>query len=73
MENHLKSCGMKTEIRHISPALTQNAWEIADLMYHDKKASGKAIGFILVREIGNAFQSTSVDMDDVRKVIEASF
>lgn len=73
MENHLKSCGMKTEIRHISPALTQNAREIADLMYHDKKASGKAIGFILVREIGNAFQSTSVDMDDVRKVIEASF
>lgn len=72
MENHLKSCGLKTEIRHISPVLSQNAQAIAELMYHDKKASGKKIGFILTREIGNAFQSTDVDMKDVVSVIEDS-
>lgn len=72
MENHLKSCGLKTEIRHISPVLSHDARQIADLMYHDKKASGKKIGFILVREIGNAFQSTDVDMKDIVSVIEDS-
>lgn len=72
MENHLESCGLKTGIRQISPALSQSAQEIADLMYHDKKASGKKIGFILVREIGKAFQSTEVDMQDVVSVIAES-
>lgn len=72
MENHLKSCGLKTEISQISPKLSQNASEIVELMYHDKKASGGKIGFILTRGIGAAFQSSDVDMDDVRKVVEQS-
>ena len=72
MENHLKSCGLKTEIKQIVPPLSQNAAEIADLMYHDKKASGKKSGFILVRGIGNAYQSTDVDIKDVITVIEDS-
>lgn len=72
MENHLKSCGLKTEISDISPALQQDAQEIAELMYHDKKAAGGKIGFILVREIGEAFQSTDVDMKDVVSVIRNS-
>lgn len=72
MENHLKSAGLKTEISQIQPALTQNVQEITDLMYHDKKASGKRIGFILVKGIGEAYQSADVDMDDVTSVIRAS-
>ncbi len=72
MENHLKSCGLKTEIHQITPTLTQSAQDIVELMYHDKKASGKRIGFILVRDIGNAFQSSDVDMKDVLRVIEGS-
>lgn len=72
MENHLKSCGLMTEISRISPKLKQNASEIVELMYHDKKASGQKIGFILTRGIGAAFQSSDVDMDDVRKVVEQS-
>lgn len=72
MENHLNSCGLKTEISQIVPALPQDADALAQMMYHDKKASGKKIGFILVREIGNAFQSTDVDMKDVVSVIEES-
>lgn len=72
MENHLKACGLKTEISQITPALSHDAQSLADLMYHDKKASGKKIGFILVRDIGNAFQSTDVDMKDVVNILEQS-
>jgi len=73
MDRHLKACGLKTEISDITPTLSQNAHQIAELMYHDKKASGGKIGFILVREIGNAFQSSDVDMKDVVAVIQDSF
>lgn len=73
MEKHLKAAGLKTEISDISPVLKHNAHEIAAMMSHDKKADGKKVGFILVREIGNAFQSTDVDMKDVIAVIEDSF
>ena len=69
MENHLKSCGLKTEISQIQPALKQSAEEIVELMYHDKKASGGKIGFILVRGIGQAFQSSDVNMEDVRQIV----
>lgn len=72
MENHLKSCGLKTEIRDIKPALTDTADEIVDLMYHDKKASGGKIAFVLVHGIGGAFQSKNVDMVDVRDIVAAS-
>ena len=69
MENHLKSLGLKTEIFQITPALSQDADEIVSLMNHDKKASGGKIGFILTRGIGEAFQSSDVDMTDVRAVV----
>ena len=72
MVRHLKSCGLKTEISGISPSLTQSSQEIAQLMYHDKKASSGKIGFILVRKIGEAFQSSDVLMDDVVKIIARS-
>lgn len=72
MENHLKSLGLKTEISQIMPALTQDAAQIAELMYGDKKAAGRKIGFILTRGIGDAFQSSDVDMNDVRALIAQS-
>ncbi len=72
MEKHLAALGLKTEIAQISPMLPQDAEDIAGLMYHDKKASGGKIGFILVREIGAAYQSADVDMKDVIAVIAQS-
>lgn len=72
IENHLKSCGLKTELRDIAPALRQSAAEIADLMKHDKKSVSGTITFILSRGIGKAFTSTAVSMDDVRTVIGES-
>jgi 3-dehydroquinate synthase len=69
VENHLKSLGLKTEISQITPSLTQDADQIVSLMSHDKKASGGKIAFILTRGIGEAFQSSDVNMDDVRAVV----
>lgn len=69
VENHLKSLGLKTEIAQIAPALEQDAAQIVSLMSHDKKASGGKIAFILTRGIGEAFQSSDVNMDDVKAVV----
>ncbi len=72
MEKHLKSLGLKTEISDIQPKLSQTAEEIVSLMAHDKKAVGSKIGFILVRGIGQAFQSTDVNIKDVITVVQES-
>ncbi len=72
MEKHLKSNGLKTEIAQISPPLTQSATDMVQLMYHDKKASNGQIGFILTNGIGNAYQSSDVDIKDVERIIAQS-
>lgn len=72
VENHLKSMGLKTEISQINPPLKDSAEEIVALMSHDKKAAGGKIAFILTRGIGEAFQSSGVDMALVRAVVEES-
>ncbi|HEU4838309.1 MAG TPA: 3-dehydroquinate synthase [Micavibrio sp.] len=69
VEGHLKSLGLKTEIADIAPALEADADEIVSLMYRDKKASGGKIAFILTRGIGEAFQSSDVDMEDVKAIV----
>jgi len=72
MEKHLASLGLKTNIRQIEPKLTQSADDIVQLMYHDKKATGGKIAFILTRGIGQAFQSKDVDMALVEAVVAES-
>lgn len=72
MENHLKSCGLKTEVRDITPALSQSAEEITALMKHDKKNVSGTLTFILTRGIGQAFTSSAVSMDDVTDIIRKS-
>lgn len=74
MKAHLKQCGFKVTAKEILPALKKKTpQEIVDLMMSDKKVSGTKIGFILVRGIGQAFQSYEVNMDDVLKVVEESY
>lgn len=72
VETHFKNCGLKTEVREISPALKHSAAELVDLMAGDKKAQAGKIGFILARGIGKAFQSYEVNLDDVIQVVEES-
>lgn len=69
VEEHLKTCGMKTRISDITPNITQSAEELWDNMTRDKKASGGKIGFIVTRGIGQAFQSYDVDEDMVMNLL----
>jgi 3-dehydroquinate synthase len=72
IEKHLKSCGLKTEVKQIEPKLSQSAAEVTALMSHDKKAMSGKISFILVKGIGEAFVSKDVSMSDVESVIAES-
>ncbi|PZO88877.1 MAG: 3-dehydroquinate synthase [Micavibrio aeruginosavorus] len=72
MEQHLKSLGMPTRIADIKPQIAHDAHGLITLMAHDKKAADGKIGFILVRGIGQAFQSSDIDMADVEDVLNAS-
>ncbi|NQZ13600.1 MAG: 3-dehydroquinate synthase [Alphaproteobacteria bacterium] len=69
VEAHLKSCGLKTRVSDITPAIRQSAEELWDNMTRDKKAVGSKIGFILARGIGESFQSYDVDEAVVMSVL----
>jgi 3-dehydroquinate synthase len=69
---HLKSLDLKTRIKHISPELKASGEELYNLMLGDKKAEGDKIGFILVKGIGQAFQTTDVPKEEVIAVLEES-
>jgi 3-dehydroquinate synthase len=66
---HLKRAGLPTSIEEtgieIAPA------ELAQLMLHDKKASGGALTLILVRGIGAAFVERDVEPEEVTAFLEA--
>lgn len=72
VEAHLKQCGMKTKVSDIVPQITQRAEELVDLMAGDKKAIGDKIGFILMRGIGQAFQTYDVQREDVISIVQTS-
>ncbi len=72
MAEHLESLGMPTRIADIKPAIAHDARGLITLMAHDKKAADGKIGFVLVRGIGDAFQSSDMDMTDVEDVLNAS-
>jgi len=69
VEAHLKSCGLKTQISDITPHLKASSDDLWDNMTRDKKASGGKIGFILARGIGDAFQTTEVNEQDVMTLL----
>lgn len=71
-EAHLKSLGLKTKVKHISPEIKATPAALYDLMLGDKKAEGDKIGFILTHGIGQAFQSTDVPKEEVIAVLEES-
>lgn len=72
VEKHLESLAMPTRIAGIKPEIAHDARGLIALMAHDKKAADGKIGFILVRGIGEAFQSSGIDMADVEDVLNAS-
>lgn len=64
----LDSLGMKTRLSDI-PGELPDASTLVDLMHQDKKVKDGRIGFILVRSIGEAFQTREVPLDAVEAVL----
>ena len=65
VEAHLKSCGLKTRITDIKPVLQTTEEDLMNFMRGDKKANHGKIGFILAKDIGQAFQTFDVNDEDV--------
>jgi len=68
VREHLSTMQMKTRLADIEGELP-NANELIELMAQDKKVVGGVPAFILAREIGEAFVTRDVAVDDVRAVL----
>jgi len=69
---HLQSVGLPVCVKDIAASLNHSPEEIVSFMQKDKKIHKGVPAFILVREIGEAFVSREVDLDDVLAVIKNS-
>lgn len=67
---HLSSCGLKTKMTDITPAIKTDSHALYDSMLGDKKAKQGSIGFILARGIGQAFQTFDVSENDVLDILK---
>ncbi len=65
---HLKTMGMKTDLRDIEGDLP-DANALLDLMGQDKKVVRGELRFILARSIGDAFVTGDVPRETVRQVL----
>ena len=63
---------MKTTIAQISPQITHTPEQLFEFMQKDKKAKDDSIGFILVKGIGQAFQTYDVQKEDVLDILQQS-
>ena len=66
---HLKALGMKTDLADI-PGPLPGAEALLDLMAQDKKVLDGRLRFILARGIGQAFVTSEVDRDQVRRLLQ---
>ena len=68
VRTHLASLGMMTDVRHISPRLSQGIPELLQLMQNDKKATESGLNFIVMDQIGHAYLSGGIDPAVVEKI-----
>jgi 3-dehydroquinate synthase len=66
---HLKRAGLPTSVEETG--VDASPFELAQLMLHDKKASGGALTLILVRGIGAALVERDVEPEEVTAFLEA--
>lgn len=69
---HFENKEMKTKIAQISPQITHTPEQLFEFMQKDKKAKDDSIGFILVKGIGQAFQTYDVQKEDVLGILQQS-
>ena len=68
LERHLKAVGLPARIADI-PGTRPAADALLEHMTHDKKVRDGRATFVLVRGIGNAFITSDVPLDSVRRVL----
>ncbi len=70
---HFRKHDLKTKISEVAVLKKYTAKDYIDLMAGDKKAMGDGkIGFILTRGIGQSFQTTDVNEDDLLSILHQS-
>jgi 3-dehydroquinate synthase len=69
---HLKSVGMMTEMRDISPRLGASAEDLLSSMFKDKKATAKGLVFIVLNPLGKAEIMPGISPDIVLEVLKES-
>lgn len=62
---HLRSVGLPTSLGELTPPPVWSAAALVGHMSHDKKVEGGRVRFILARDIGAAFISDAVPVEDV--------
>jgi 3-dehydroquinate synthase len=72
VEKHLRRAGLPTRMRDINTNWP-DAEGLLKFMRQDKKASGGALAFILVRDIGDAFVARDVDDKAVLEFLDQDF
>jgi 3-dehydroquinate synthase len=72
VREHFEKLGLKTKVADVTPSIKKPAEDIIELMHGDKKVQEGKIGFILVRGIGQAFQTYDVDMNLVQNIVAES-
>lgn len=69
LKDHLDTCGLKTSVSQIEPALAGMPEQALSRMAHDKKNVSGVLTFILARGIGKSFRSTEIEMQNVLKTL----
>jgi 3-dehydroquinate synthase len=73
LKRHLDSCGLKTSVSQIEPALAGTPEQALSRMAHDKKNVSGILTFILAHGIGKAFRSDQVRSDDVLQSLRSGW
>ncbi len=69
---HLKEIGLPTNLKETNSCISWNIDKLINRIKSDKKNENNLIKFILCKEIGNAFISSNVKIEDVRLILNES-
>lgn len=72
IQNHLKSVGLRTEIREVKLPEGTTAADIVDVMRKDKKSNTQGMVFVVMRRIGTAELDNQIPDDIVFKIVNDS-
>ena len=71
VSKHFKNIGLKTNLSDIEFSFPSSD-ELVNLMFMDKKVTNGLINFVMIKDIGKAFLTDSVDLGLVKDILESS-